>query len=44
VYYLFTDNQAAEHLATQPNLNKHGRTIDTRHHEVRQDYLEGKAI
>jgi hypothetical protein len=43
VYYLFTDNQAAEHLATQPNLNEHGRTIDTRHHEVRQDYLEGKV-
>jgi hypothetical protein len=42
-YYLFTDNQAAEHLATQPNLNEHGRTIDTRHHEVRQDYLEGKV-
>jgi hypothetical protein len=38
-YYLFTDNQAAEHLATQPNLNEHGRSIDTRHHEVRQDYL-----
>jgi hypothetical protein len=43
VYYLFTDNQAAEHLATQPNLNEHGQTIDTRHHEVRQDYLEGKV-
>jgi hypothetical protein len=43
LYYLFTDNQAAEHLATQPNLNEHGRTIDTRHHEVRQDYLEGKV-
>jgi hypothetical protein len=43
VYYLFTDNQAAEHLAIQPNLNEHGRTIDTRHHEVRQDYLDGKV-
>jgi hypothetical protein len=43
IYHLFTDNQAAEHLATQPNLNEHGRTIDTRHHEVRQDYLEGKV-
>ncbi len=43
ICYLFTDNQAAEHLATQPNLNEHGRIIDTRHHEVRQDYLEGKV-
>ncbi len=42
-YYLLTDNQAAEHLATQPNLNEHGRSIDIRHHEVRQDYLEGKV-
>ncbi len=41
--YNFTDNQAAEHLATQPNLNEHSRTMDTRHHEVRQDYLEGKV-
>ena len=38
-----TDNQAAEHLATQPNLNEHGRSIDIRHHEVRQDYLEGNV-
>jgi hypothetical protein len=42
-YYLLTDNQAAEHLATQPNLNEHGRSIDIRHHEVCQDYLEGKV-
>jgi hypothetical protein len=42
-YYLLTDNQAAEHLATQPNLNEPGRSIDIRHHEVRQDYLEGKV-
>ncbi len=27
-YYLLTDNQAAEHLAIQPYLNEHGRSID----------------
>jgi hypothetical protein len=26
-YYLFTDNQAAEHIATQPNMNEHSFTI-----------------
>ncbi len=30
-------NQVAEHLATQPNLNEQSRTIDIRHHSLRQD-------
>ena len=41
-YYLYTDNQAAEHIATQPTMNEHSRSIDIRHHAVRQDYLAGK--
>jgi hypothetical protein len=41
--YLFTDNQSAEHIATQPNMNEHSRSIDIRHHAVRQDYLEGNV-
>ncbi len=40
-YYLYTDNQAAEHIATQPNMNEHSRSIDTRHHAIRQDYIDG---
>jgi hypothetical protein len=40
-YYLYTDNQAAEHIATQPNMNEHSRSIDTRHHAIRQDYVDG---
>ncbi len=40
--YFFTDNQAAEHIATKPTMNEHSRSIDIRHHAVRQDYLEGK--
>jgi hypothetical protein len=40
-YYLYTDNQAAEHIATQPNMNEHSRSIDTRHHAIRQDYEDG---
>ena len=42
VYYLYTDNQAAEHIATQPTMNEHSRSIDIRHHAVSQDYLAGK--
>jgi hypothetical protein len=41
--YLYTDNQSAEHIATQPNMNEHSRNIDIRHHAVRQDYLEGNV-
>jgi hypothetical protein len=40
-YYLYTDNQAAEHIATQPNMNEHSRSIDIRHHAIRQDYVDG---
>ena len=40
-YFLFTDNQAAEHIATQPNMNDHSRSIDIRHHAIRQDYVNG---
>jgi hypothetical protein len=40
-YYLYTDNQAAEHIATQPTMNEHSRSIDTRHHGIRQDYVDG---
>jgi hypothetical protein len=38
--HLYTDNQAAEHIATQPNMNEHSRSIDIRHHAVRQAYLD----
>jgi hypothetical protein len=42
-YFLFTDNQAAEHIATtQPNVNDHSRSIDIRHHAIRQDYVNGE--
>ena len=41
-YFLFTDNQAAEHIATQPNMNDHSRSIDIRHHAIRQDYVSGE--
>jgi hypothetical protein len=41
-YFLFTDNQAAEHIATQPNMNEHSRSIDIRHHAIRQDYVSGE--
>ena len=41
-YFLFTDNQAAEHIATQPNMNDHSRSIDIRHHAIRQDYIDGE--
>jgi hypothetical protein len=40
IYHLYTDNQAAEHLATQPNMNDHARSIDIRHHEIKQDYVQ----
>jgi hypothetical protein len=41
VNFLYTDNQAAEHIATQPNMNEHSRSIDIRHHAIRQDYIDG---
>ncbi len=41
-YYLFTDNQAAEHIATQPKMNDNSRSIDIRHHAIRQDYVNGE--
>ena len=40
IFYLYTDNQAAEHIATQPTMNDHSRSIDLRHHSIRQDYVE----
>jgi hypothetical protein len=36
------DNQAAEHLATQPNVCESGRAIDLRCHGMRQDYADEK--
>jgi hypothetical protein len=41
IYNLYTDNQAAEHIATQPNTNEHSRSINIRHHAIRQDYVDG---
>jgi hypothetical protein len=38
---LYTDNQAAEHIATQPNMTDHSRSINIRHHEIKQDYVKG---
>jgi hypothetical protein len=40
-YYLYTDNQAAEHLCTQPNMSEASRGIDMRHHVMKQDYQDG---
>ncbi len=40
IFYLYTDNEAAEHIATQPTMNDHSRSIDLRHHSIRQDYVE----
>ncbi len=40
IYHLYTDNQAAEHIAIQPNMNDHSRSIDIRIHGIRQDYLD----
>jgi hypothetical protein len=40
IYHLYTDNQAAEHIATQPNMNDNSRSIDIRIHGIRQDYLD----
>ncbi len=39
-YHLYTDNQAAEHIATQPTMSEHSRSIDLQHHSLRQDYIE----
>ena len=41
-YHIYTDNQAAEHIATQPTRQEHSRSIDIRHHAIRQDYLNHK--
>ena len=41
-YHLYTDSQAAEHIATQPTMNEHSRSIDIRHHSLRQDYLDNR--
>jgi hypothetical protein len=30
------------YIATQPNMNDHSRSIDIRHHAIRQDYVNGK--
>jgi hypothetical protein len=38
---LYTDDQATEHIATQPTMNEYSRSIDTRHHGIRQDYVDG---
>jgi hypothetical protein len=40
-YHLYTDNQAAEHLCTQPNMSEASRGIDIRHHVMKQDYQDG---
>jgi hypothetical protein len=40
IYHLYTDNQAAEHIATQPNMNDHSRSIDISINGIRQDYLD----
>jgi len=40
-YLLRCDNQAAEHLATQPNMSESGRAIDLRYHSIRQDCADG---
>ena len=41
-YLLRCDNQAEEHLATQPNMSESGRAIDLRYHSIRQDYADGR--
>jgi hypothetical protein len=41
-YLLRCDNQAAEHLVTQPNMSESGRAIDLRYHSIRQDYADGR--
>ena len=33
LYYLYTDSQAAEHIATQPNMTDQSRAIEIRHHD-----------
>jgi hypothetical protein len=35
--YLFTDNQAPEHIATKPTVNEHSRSTDIRHHAPLSD-------
>ncbi len=41
IYFLYTYNQAAEHIATQPNMNEHSRSIDIRHHAIRDQSSTG---
>ena len=38
-YNLYTDSQAAEYLATQPNFTAASRSIDIRFHSVKQSYV-----
>jgi hypothetical protein len=40
IFHRYTDNQAAEHITTQPNMNDDFRSIDIRIHGIRQDYLD----
>ena len=42
-YHLYTDNQACEDITTKPTMTEHSRTIDIRHHGVRQDYINKDA-
>ncbi len=41
IYHLYTDNQAAEHIATQPNMSDHSRSVDIRIHGY-EDWGSGK--
>jgi hypothetical protein len=36
-----TPTTKPEHIATQPTMNEHSRSIDTHHHGIRQDYVDG---
>jgi hypothetical protein len=36
------DNYFLEHIAAQPTMNEHSRSIDTRHHAIRQDYVDAE--
>jgi hypothetical protein len=42
-YHLYSDNQACEDITTKPTMTEHSRTIDIRHHGVRQDYINKDA-
>jgi hypothetical protein len=44
-FYLYTDNQAAEPIATQSTMNEHSRSIDVHHTpSVRIAYLDRKVM